>query len=1116
MFDEVTSRLIAQAPPLEGLEPASLREELTSAYVEIAAARLAMGGDLADRSVLDETAGRMGRLADAYEARIVLGLDPQRMRATAFVAASARQVVASVGRLTRIKGPDEEPEVRPTRLDEDAIGAELAAALLFLIAERSSDAFEAARDITAAGEPDPIRRALILAVGRLARGRLGDILEIDPAAEALRAADMSNYAVDLLYRELLSGVLALAAFGLGRDGAEGWLDEARGRFARARDLSIDATETMPVGEIDELAAAVAPRLPAPVFGGPHHLASLLLRAADTLGQGILVRTPAPLGSDAARWHGWLRTEAARWPYLWENHRRALATGYLDAGQSLIMTSPTGSGKTTLAALKIAAAITAGKTVLYLAPTHALVSQIERDLNERIGDIVTAESVEDAVSVDDLRVLPSLAVLTPERCFALLTFAPELFVNVGLLVFDEFHLMGAPEATPAAPRPRVDRRAIDAMLCLLTFISVSPESDLLLLSAMVSNGGEVAGWLGGLLGRPVHSFDDRWKPTRQLRACVTYDRRDLRAAHVVANTRGGRPEATPWGLFCLTSGWNPLAVDKLAFRPFAPGPVALNRSQRPLGRRWITANRLGVAAAIAERFARSGQKVIVFCDSITFCMSVANGLNSDQPALPPNRDEDQTAWRDAAISELGDVSGIYDAGHRAAAVHHGDLLPDERRLVESLFRDRESGLNILAATSTLAQGLNLPCEVVILAGTDRLDDNEDSASARKPLEPHEILNALGRAGRAGQAATGVAIVVPGDPIGFDPATRMLDDSPDLPVVFSDGDQCLPVADPLAALFDQIEVAGVPAPEADYLLRRLSDVLGDDGEAFETLARRTFGYHRRAAADVGLAQAWLTGRRNVLVAAIRARAEPPALPWEEALAAKTGVSRRLISALAAAYPGAPHDQADALPWAFWLIDQLDPAQADFDAVLRPEGLTRVFGRACSTQPDPVSARRMALGGLRAVLPGWFSGAPLLAIEAVIAGYVAANERHVTIPTRPDPKAKRARRFAQRLASDLGYLCGILAQVAASLHALAGQEPPPMVMALPQLMRKGFQTPYHFALSRSSPALSRVAIYGEFDAVAGLLTRSPDDDWQTVRDKLSQANIALIFGDLGDDLT
>ena len=37
MYDAVTSALIAQPPALDGLKPANLREELTAAYVEIAA-----------------------------------------------------------------------------------------------------------------------------------------------------------------------------------------------------------------------------------------------------------------------------------------------------------------------------------------------------------------------------------------------------------------------------------------------------------------------------------------------------------------------------------------------------------------------------------------------------------------------------------------------------------------------------------------------------------------------------------------------------------------------------------------------------------------------------------------------------------------------------------------------------------------------------------------------------------------------------------------------------------------------------------------------------------------------------------------------------------------------
>ena len=172
-------------------------------------------------------------------------------------------------------------------------------------------------------------------------------------------------------------------------------------------------------------------------------------------------------------------------------------------------------------------------------------------------------------------------------------------------------------------------------------------------------------------------------------------------------------AVPLGLFSLVSGWNPGAPDKLLLRPLAPGSVALGSSKDRLGRRYITANRFEVAVSIADRFERAGLKVIIFCESIPRRVSTANGLNQGRDAHAPARDHEQEAWRAAAISELGGVKGVYDAGEQRAAVHHGELLPDERRLVESLFRNRKSGVNVLAATSTLAQGLNLPCEVVIL-------------------------------------------------------------------------------------------------------------------------------------------------------------------------------------------------------------------------------------------------------------------------------------------------------------------------------------------------------------------------------------------------------------------
>jgi hypothetical protein len=308
--------------------------------------------------------------------------------------------------------------------------------------------------------------------------------------------------------------------------------------------------------------------------------------------------------------------------------------------------------------------------------------------------------------------------------------------------------------------------------------------------------------------------------------------------------------------------------------------------------------------------------------------------------------------------------MYDVGTMRAAVHHGELLPDERYLVEATFRNRDSGVNILAATSTLAQGLNLPCDVVILAGTDRIDDTDPDERTRSSLMPHEILNALGRAGRAGYAATGLSVVVPGEPIGCDLARGLFSQNDDLPIIFSDGDQCVPLADPLTTLFDQIEVNGATGEEAEYLLRRLAVSLGTERvgvETFERLTRRSFGFYQRSYANQDVAEAWLAQRKATLTQALAAVVTSPTMPWQEELAAKTGASPGLISTLATAYDQAPLDSGDASDWLIWLLNQLDPAVDDFDVFLRPDTLKRVFGRAYGSQSSEEAMRRVGREGI-----------------------------------------------------------------------------------------------------------------------------------------------------------
>src|SRR5271166_7161483 len=112
-----------------------------------------------------------------------------------------------------------------------------------------------------------------------------------------------------------------------------------------------------------------------------------------------------------------------------------------------------------------------------------------------------------------------------------------------------------------------RRSLDAMLCLLQILRYAPATDLLLLSAMLSNPGEFAAWVQEVTGRPCAAFVDLWKPSRQARGIVVYERARLNEIHDAELARRAarlegrlapRPDtsAIPFALFGLHQNWNP--------------------------------------------------------------------------------------------------------------------------------------------------------------------------------------------------------------------------------------------------------------------------------------------------------------------------------------------------------------------------------------------------------------------------------------------------------------------------------------------------------------------------------------------------------------------------------
>ncbi len=88
-----------------------------------------------------------------------------------------------------------------------------------------------------------------------------------------------------------------------------------------------------------------------------------------------------------------------------------------------------------------------------------------------------------------------------------------------------------------------------------------------------------------------------------------------------------------------------------------------------------------------------------------------------------------------------------------AFHHGGLEAADRSEVESLFKSRT--LRVLATTTTLALGVNLPAHLVVVLSTSAY---RGAAEGYTDLDPSDVIQMIGRAGRPGLDSRGVGVVM----------------------------------------------------------------------------------------------------------------------------------------------------------------------------------------------------------------------------------------------------------------------------------------------------------------------------------------------------------------------
>jgi len=395
-----------------------------------------------------------------------------------------------------------------------------------------------------------------------------------------------------------------------------------------------------------------------------------------------------------------------------------AIGHLDAGRSVVVAAPTGSGKTYVAEHAISMARAAGRRALYTTPIKALSNQKFSDLRGWLGvDDVGLLTGDNSINGDAVAV-----VMTTEVLRNMLYAEPERLATTDFVVMDEVHYLQDNFRGPVWEE---------------VIIHLPDHIRLVALSATVSNADELAAWITDVHGECV-AVTERTRPVRLVNSYAIAEKGSSRQ-HLIPTLVKKRPN--PQG------------------RRFDPAPSRRGRQRRqgpPQKRPWRTPrrsevieelDRRGLLPAITFIFSRAGCE-----DAVSQLRSAGVRLTDDEGA---RRVEEVIERRTGHLSDadrraLGYSSWV--AGLKAGiGAHHAGIVPVFKETVEELF---SAGLlKAVFATETLALGINMPARTVVIEKLSKFTGEHHEA-----LSPGDYTQLTGRAGRRGIDDQGHAVVL----------------------------------------------------------------------------------------------------------------------------------------------------------------------------------------------------------------------------------------------------------------------------------------------------------------------------------------------------------------------
>lgn len=367
----------------------------------------------------------------------------------------------------------------------------------------------------------------------------------------------------------------------------------------------------------------------------------------------------------------------------------------------LVIAPTGSGKTWIAREAIVEVLKKGGRVWYASPLKALSNSkwIEFGLHfdsENVGIITgdTKENTEAPVIVGTTEILRN-------QLYDAMHQGKDL--NCNLIILDEAHFLGD-----------IDRGVVWEEIMIYLPVRVN----LLLLSATIGNGEEIAGWLASI---------------RKKKCVVVQEEKRPVPLHPVFLHPTGRllPFLEGKRLSSAVAGFLEKSSERYAKVRHMPEYGSIIR----------ILDRFNLLPAIFFLKSRAECDAALSAKNFLSCLPYSAGFNDSLDELLDRFPSLQNHRQLKALQTFGIAS------------HHGGQLPAWKLLVEEMMN--RGHLRVIFATSTIAAGVNFPARTIALFNSDLFNGHDF-----QPMSATEFRQMTGRAGRRGQDKIGFMLAVSG--------------------------------------------------------------------------------------------------------------------------------------------------------------------------------------------------------------------------------------------------------------------------------------------------------------------------------------------------------------------